>query len=212
MAEAKTTFLDCVRHAMESEFADEWCRLSGVTPESLRQGDSAAFALSFMRDVRDTLWERLPESERLPCIFSSVILSILSKGSSLEYNDKSRLEGAIDGRACIFATLYPDLRARARVLGYALAIHGSMVRDFDLVAVPWRDDHVPPDDLAWKLQSLLGGWCSKSDAKVYQWAELAKKEKPGGRLAYILRFAGDPPLCIDLSVTPFFTGSKNEST
>lgn len=35
------------------------------------------------------------------------------------------------------AALYPDL---ARIFidnGYALAVHGSLARDFDLIAVPW---------------------------------------------------------------------------
>src|SRR5688572_18648598 len=35
------------------------------------------------------------------------------------------------------AALYPDLAAIFQKHGYALAAHGSLARDFDLIAVPW---------------------------------------------------------------------------
>lgn len=35
----------------------------------------------------------------------------------------------------------------ARTLGYAIAVHGSQQRDLDLVAVPWVEEAVSPDDL-----------------------------------------------------------------
>lgn len=37
------------------------------------------------------------------------------------------------------AALYPDLCPIFHRHGYALAVHGSLARDFDLVAVPWAD-------------------------------------------------------------------------
>lgn len=42
--------------------------------------------------------------------------------------------------AAVYAHLYPSLVVDARELGYALALHGSMARDLDLVAIPWTDD------------------------------------------------------------------------
>jgi len=39
--------------------------------------------------------------------------------------------------APVYLGLYPELAEVARKHGYALAVHGSMARDFDLVAVPW---------------------------------------------------------------------------
>lgn len=43
-------------------------------------------------------------------------------------------------RAAVYAAaLYPDLAMIAREHGYALAVHGSLARDFDLIAVPWRE-------------------------------------------------------------------------
>jgi hypothetical protein len=41
-----------------------------------------------------------------------------------------------------YELLIEPLRAVARSLGYALTVHGSLVRDIDLVAVPWTSDAV----------------------------------------------------------------------
>jgi hypothetical protein len=42
-------------------------------------------------------------------------------------------------RAPIYAACcYPDLAEITRKHGYALAVHGSLARDFDLIAIPWR--------------------------------------------------------------------------
>lgn len=47
--------------------------------------------------------------------------------------------------APVYCALYPELSEIARTHGYALAIHGSMARDFDLVCVPWADLPAPSD-------------------------------------------------------------------
>ena len=39
--------------------------------------------------------------------------------------------------APVYAALYPELAEIAQQHGYALSIHGSLQRDFDLVAIPW---------------------------------------------------------------------------
>lgn len=40
----------------------------------------------------------------------------------------------------LYEVLLAPLRAVARSHGYALAVHGSLARDIDLIAVPWRPD------------------------------------------------------------------------
>ncbi len=37
------------------------------------------------------------------------------------------------------AAMYPDLAVIFHEHGYALAVHGSLARDFDLIAVPWAE-------------------------------------------------------------------------
>lgn len=47
------------------------------------------------------------------------------------------------------------LRERARAIGYALCIHGSLERDIDLVAVPWTPQALAPEELANSLKQVL---------------------------------------------------------
>lgn len=43
------------------------------------------------------------------------------------------------------ACLYPELAESFRTKGWALAVHGSLARDFDLVAIPWNHEPVSPE-------------------------------------------------------------------
>ena len=43
--------------------------------------------------------------------------------------------------------LYPKLAELFREYGYALAIHGSVSSDFDLIAVPWVEHAADPDNV-----------------------------------------------------------------
>jgi hypothetical protein len=45
------------------------------------------------------------------------------------------------------AGLYPKLAEVFRAHGYALAVHGSVGTDFDLIAVPWVDEAGAPEDI-----------------------------------------------------------------
>jgi len=45
----------------------------------------------------------------------------------------------------VYVALYPALAEIAREHGFALAIHGSIVRDFDLIAIPWVESPSHPD-------------------------------------------------------------------
>lgn len=42
------------------------------------------------------------------------------------------------GYAPIYCCMYPELADFVKYYGYALGVHGSMNRDFDLICVPWR--------------------------------------------------------------------------
>lgn len=46
--------------------------------------------------------------------------------------------------APVYACLYPQLAEITRSHGYALATHGSMARDFDLVCIPWVENPSEP--------------------------------------------------------------------
>lgn len=49
--------------------------------------------------------------------------------------------------APVYAALYAEFAEVFRRHGYALAIHGSLVRDFDVVAVPWVEVPSKPEDV-----------------------------------------------------------------
>ena len=59
-------------------------------------------------------------------------------------------------RAPFYACLYHGLCAIAREHGYALAIHGSVTRDLDVIAVPWTDSAVSAVELRDALMRHIG--------------------------------------------------------
>ncbi|MFW1012115.1 hypothetical protein ACXITX_22810 [Vibrio parahaemolyticus] len=42
--------------------------------------------------------------------------------------------------APLYCAMYPDLAKLVKGHGYALAVHGSLQRDFDLICIPWTDN------------------------------------------------------------------------
>jgi hypothetical protein len=49
--------------------------------------------------------------------------------------------------APVYAAMYPALAEIARSHGYALAVHGSMARDFDVICIPWVEAPSDPADV-----------------------------------------------------------------
>lgn len=47
--------------------------------------------------------------------------------------------------APMYAALYPGLAKIARSHGYALAVHGTLGRDMDLICVPWTEAPSDPE-------------------------------------------------------------------
>lgn len=99
--------------------------------------------------------------------------------------------------ATAYLQIYPALMEAARLKGYALALHGSLNRDMDLIAVPWVEDAVDPRDLLEALCSVAGLY------RMYQRREDHDPictDKPHGRIAFKLYPGGQP--YIDLSIMP----------
>ncbi len=93
--------------------------------------------------------------------------------------------------AAYYAALYPQMAEIARLLGYALAIHGSLSRDLDLIAVPWTEEAVESECLAEALRGAVGGFWAPHDFPA---------TKPHGRRAWSIQMGSGP--YIDLSVMP----------
>lgn len=93
-------------------------------------------------------------------------------------------------------------RATARGKGYALAVHGSLFRDLDVVAVPWAEEACSAQELAEAICEMLVrcglafGWTADcTDGKGH--------EKPLGRMAWSISLSRhDGPRYLDLSIAP----------
>lgn len=94
-----------------------------------------------------------------------------------------------------YKSIIPRIRKIAREHGYAVAIHGSMKRDLDVMAMPWVDNAKAPESLA---MALMKEFLGHSYMRVY--LKKQKYGKPHGRLTYILPVKGRG--WIDLSVMP----------
>jgi hypothetical protein len=85
------------------------------------------------------------------------------------------------------AAMYPGLAAIFHRHGYALACHGSLARDFDLIAIPWAETVSKADDV---LKDVTSEWaltiCGEPEQKNH------------GRIAYTLA-CGFGECAIDLS-------------
>ena len=91
------------------------------------------------------------------------------------------------------AGLYPKLSDVFRAHGYALAVHGSVGTDFDLVAVPWVDEAGEPLDV---IKELLAKFAFK---QIHD--QLKFTPKPHSRIAFKLHLSfGNCSL--DISFTP----------
>lgn len=92
--------------------------------------------------------------------------------------------------APVYACLYPEFAEIARTHGYALAVHGSLARDFDLICIPWVDSPAKPQD-------VVDALCKEFTIKQIGDVE-AKKH---GRIAYTMSLSfGECRL--DLSFMP----------
>jgi hypothetical protein len=98
-----------------------------------------------------------------------------------------------------YAMAYTKLTRIAWRHGYALALHGSMARDLDLVAVPWTDDAASPKKLIKALVKFVG---TKAQVSL---RVPAAQAKPHGRLAYSIPI-GYEGHYLDVSIMPRITG------
>ena len=92
----------------------------------------------------------------------------------------------------IYAAMLNGAREMAAHHGYALAIHGSMSKDFDIIAIPWTETCSQPNiliaALSFTLHHLVDG------------VAVGPEFKPHGRLAYAIPMGNGAVL--DVSVIP----------
>ena len=96
-----------------------------------------------------------------------------------------------------YAFVFPLLAEIAQAHGYALALHGSMQRDLDVVACPWTEDACSPEELFDAIR----------EHENFKWIDIGPEHplrhpslKPHGRIAYTIILRG--PAFLDLSIMP----------
>lgn len=88
------------------------------------------------------------------------------------------------------AAMYPKLSSIFHQHGYALAVHGSLARDFDVIAVPWAEKVSKPEAVLRTIKKSLA---------VKSYSRRARRNH--GRVAYFLN-VGFGECGIDLSFFP----------
>lgn len=104
--------------------------------------------------------------------------------------------------------LYTPMSVKARELGYALTVHGSLNRDIDFVGIPWTNEAVSEREFAEAMMKVAQKVRGRANMG---WSLLGKQatidglpgNKPHGRLGWNF-VLGDGPY-IDLAVMPRFT-------
>ena len=134
--------------------------------------------------------------------------------------------------APFFACLYASLCETARSHGYALAIHGTVTTDCDLIAVPWTEmasdgetlmksmmQHIGAVDYRGLLKRDCGSWAD--DQKIDEMVKAERERngdprgpfdcaiKPHGRKAWNLYM--EHGCKVDLSVMPRINQDSRES-
>jgi hypothetical protein len=110
-----------------------------------------------------------------------------------------------------YVGIFPILSERARALGYALTLHGSLARDMDILAMPWTEKAVDAATLVAALKASIT--FLKVDLAMDDFTEeltyddpkrkgrvLGPEDKPHGRKAWCISLGAGA--VIDISVVP----------
>lgn len=110
--------------------------------------------------------------------------------------------------ALAYALLLPEIQKAGREVGYAIAVHGSLARDLDVVAIPWTEEAVSAERLIMHLLAALdgrlrNGATPNGDGTWTPAPASVPATKPHGRLAWSLHVGPHASgLYVDVSVMP----------
>lgn len=97
---------------------------------------------------------------------------------------KNREAVTCNGRAAFYAAMWEDIRQCALDSGWAVALHGSLNSDMDIMAMPWVDNAVSFGVLVNKIDKLFTGENLFGGFITYN-------EKPYGRIVATIPIWGD---------------------
>jgi len=96
--------------------------------------------------------------------------------------------------------ILPALRRNAKKMGYALTIHGSQLRDIDLVAIPWTENAICPKQFFRYIFKVVQIVNPKGTVFMLDRGKIPFEEKPHGRLSRSINIGWHT--YIDLSIMP----------
>ncbi len=99
-----------------------------------------------------------------------------------------------------YLLIYVKMERVAARHGWCLTIHGSMVRDLDVVLIPWTDDAEPEEVVLDAIDKFIKGTDYYRESKKHR-GKLHATEKPYGRKAYSV-YVGISGYYLDISVMP----------
>lgn len=102
--------------------------------------------------------------------------------------------------ALVYAAIIPVIQEIGRDHGYAIAVHGSMATDLDLLACPWTIEATDAETLVNAIHTHFQCMC-------FVRMEGQPEAKPHGRLAWSMHFNPEHDLphggpYLDISVMP----------
>lgn len=108
-----------------------------------------------------------------------------------------------------YAYNFEPLKQIALKYGYNLVMHGSLNRDFDLVAIPWAEELIGSvPEMIKEMCEYIGGWIIEEGEESFE----AFRKRKHGRVVYLIninrsceKIGGDwvdPQYYLDISVTP----------
>lgn len=102
------------------------------------------------------------------------------------------------GNRALLNLILDPMRVVAKKQGYAIAVHGSLDRDIDLIAIPWTEHAGSENELIDAICGAVAGITGSCLKHGDEWTE-----KPHGRKARtLLIYCGENHKNVDLSITP----------
>lgn len=100
---------------------------------------------------------------------------------------KDRKEVTCNGRAALYAILWEDIRNAAMDCGWAVALHGSLNSDIDIMAMKWVEDCTDAETM---INTIIERCFGDSVVTKYgtRWV---RNEKPHGRVCVAIPIYGD---------------------
>lgn len=111
---------------------------------------------------------------------------------------KNRQGITCNGRPAFYASMYEDIRECALNVGWAVALHGSLKTDMDIMAMPWTKKAISFERL---IQEIVKIFEENQLAGMYS---ISYGEKPHGRVVATVPIWED--FYLDISTIKFVRG------